>query len=822
MIQKLLFFALLLLSFTLQAQVTGLVTDADNNSLPYVNVYVKDATLGTTTNASGTYQLQLDKPGTYTLVFQFLGFTKQEIEINPQRFPYVLDVTLKPETTSLDEVVVDAKSNPADRIIRAVIAKKSQILEKKNAYTADFYSRGIWRVENAPEKFFGQDIGDLGGGLDSTRSGIVYLSETLSKIAVRKPDDFKETITASKVSGDDNGFSFNSAQEAEFSFYDNTLEVNTELVSPLADNAFNYYTYKLEGAFREGDKLINKITVSPKRENDRIFRGTLYIVEDDWQLYGVDLTTNGAAIQVPFIEFLGFKHSFKYDANLDLWVKISQNIDFSFKMLGFGGNGRFTAVYSNYNFNPDFERGTFTREVLSFKPEANKKDSVFWQLARPVPLTLEERNDYTFKDSLQEKRNSKPYKDSVDSVRNRFSLADPILGYSYQNSYKRWRLSYEGPITTINFNTVQGFNAFAGLSYNSWTEDYKQAFSVSAQANYGLDDERLRLTGRIAKRFNRTSRSVLSLTGGIKAQQFNAEEPITRLGNSFSTLIWKRNHIKLYDLEFVRLAYSEELVNGLQLSAQLGYEQRSPLFNTTDQTFFDWDFGYTSNNPLAPDDFNTAAFNKHSLAKLNLQAVIHFDQKYMSYPDGKFNLDESKYPTLIVGAEQAFAGSDKQYNFTEIKAELRQELSLGNKGILGYAFSGGTFFNADGISFVDYQHFNGNRTYLNFRDTRLTGFNNMPYYEYSTRNSFFEVHVEHNFKGFILGKIPGIRALNLNLIGGVHTLSTLENKPYTELNLGLDNLGLGKFKFFRLDYVHSFFGGGSEQAVVLGFKLSTN
>ncbi len=822
MTKNLLPFFLFLCALTGYSQVTGLVTDQENNPLPYVNVYLKDATLGTTTNASGKYQLALDSPGNYTVVFQFLGFTKQEVEIAPKEFPFDLDIKLKPETTSLDEVTIDAQINPADRIIKEVIAKKPELKKLLEAYTADFYSRGIWRVENAPEKFFGQEIGDLGGGLDSTRSGIVYLSETLSKIAVRKPDDFKETITASKVSGDDNGFSFNSAQEAEFSFYDNTLDINTELVSPLADNAFSYYTYKLEGAFREGQKLINKITVTPKRENDRIFRGTLYIVEDDWQLYGVDLHTNGSAIQVPFIESLGFKHSFKHNPQLNVWIKISQNIDFSFKMLGFGGNGRFTAVYSNYDLKPEFSKGTFTREVLSFQPEANKKDSTFWQLQRPVPLTLEERNDYTFKDSLQEKRNSKPYKDSVDAVRNRFSLADPLLGYTYQNSFKRWSVSYDGPITSLNFNTVQGYNAFAGLAYNSWSDEYKQAFTMSINANYGLDDDRLRLTGRIAKRFNRTSRRFLELSGGIKAQQFNAEEPISRLGNSFSTLIWKRNHIKLYDLEFIRVSYGEELFNGFRLNAQLGYEQRSPLFNTTDQTFFDWDFGYTSNNPLAPDDFTTAAFEKHHLAKFNLQAVIHFDQKYMSYPDGKFNLDESQYPTLIVRAEHAFSGSSTRYNFTELKAEVRQELSLGNKGILGYALSGGTFLNAANISFIDYQHFNGNRTYLNFRDTRLTGFNNMPYYEYSTKRSFAEAHLEHNFKGFILGKIPGIRGLNLNLVTGVHTLSTFENNPYTELNIGVDNLGFGKFKFFRLDYVHSFFGGESEKAVVLGLKLSTN
>ena len=65
----------------------------------------------------------------------------------------------------------------------------------------------------------GQEVGDLDGVLDSTRSGIIYLSETISKISYRQPNDFRERIIASKVSGNDNGFSFNSAQESTFSFY---------------------------------------------------------------------------------------------------------------------------------------------------------------------------------------------------------------------------------------------------------------------------------------------------------------------------------------------------------------------------------------------------------------------------------------------------------------------------------------------------------------------------------------------------------------------------------------------------------------------------
>src|SRR5690606_4300736 len=125
------------------------------------------------------------------------------------------------------------------------------------------------------------------------------------------------------------------------------------IVSPIANNAFGYYNYKLDGVFYENNQLINKIRVTPKRPNDRVFNGVIYIVEDSWQLYGVELTTTGMAIQVPFVEELMFKQNFSYDENEDYWVKRSQTIDFSFGFLGFKGDGRFTAVYSNYDFNPN-------------------------------------------------------------------------------------------------------------------------------------------------------------------------------------------------------------------------------------------------------------------------------------------------------------------------------------------------------------------------------------------------------------------------------------------------------------------------------------
>lgn len=811
---------LLLISPSLYSQITGTVTDTRNNPLPYVNIYTEDGSKGTTTNEEGDYELKITRPGTYDLVFQFLGFESVRRKVEIDQFSYNLDVELKAETTSLDEVTVIAGENPANEIMRNAIATRVENLSRLKQYTADYYSRGLWRIENVPERILGQEIGDLGGNLDSTRSGIIYLSETISEIAYRAPNDFKERIIASKVSGNDNGFSLNSAQESNFSFYNNTIDLNAKIVSPVADYGFNYYDYKLEGAFyEESGQLINKIEVTPKRPNDRVFSGFIYIVEDSWQIYGIELETTGEAIQVAPIEVLTFRQNFKYSKENEFWVKISQTVDFSFDMMGISGDGRFTAVYNNYDFNPDL-RNTFSREVLAFAEAANKKDSLYWKTVRPVPLTTEEIEDYVRKDSIQQVRNSKTYMDSVDAVRNRFKLTDVLFGYSYSNSYKKEHYNISSPLLGTLFNTVQGWNTTLDLSFRkNQDEDYARYWRLFSSVNYGFSDERLRMSGGFQKKFNNISKPILTISGGIETQQINDTQPISERINQISTLLFESNYMKIYERRFAEVAWQQEIFNGFRLFSDLSYQHRLPLFNSASGTWRNRaDVDYTSNNPLEPLNFQSAPFEEHEIIKLNLTARIDFGQKYMSYPDGKYNIPNNKYPTLFLAYEKGVGINEKKYNFDQIRAALRQEVELGNKGTFSYNFKGGTFLSQMDISFLDYQHFNGNQTHVG-NGSYMNEFLMLPYYSFSTPGDYFEGHLEQDFKGWILGKIPGLNRLNFNLILGAHFLATENRSLYSEYSAGIDNLGIGKFRVLRLDYVISNYEGQRDGAFLFGLKF---
>lgn len=815
-------FILLLFTVGSFAQIKGNVKDKNGEPLSFVSVYLENTLTGTTTNDNGDYELDVQKAGNYVVVFQYLGYKTQKKTANISSFPFTLDVVLEEEQVQLDEVKISTSENPANAIIRSAIAAKDKNTDKFAKYTAKFYSRGLFRVKNAPEKILGQSLGDLGGGLDSTRSGIIYLSETVSEIAYQKrPRNFKEKIIASKVSGSDNGISFNRAEEANFTFYENVVDVaDSKLVSPIADGAFGYYRYKLEGTFYDKDgRLINKVEVTPKRDGDRIFRGFIYIVEDEWAIYGVDLITSGKQIGIPMIGDLRFKQDYNYSDSDKTWALISQSIDFQFGFFGFNVDGRFSSAYSNYDFQPAFEQKTFSNEILSFADGATEKDTVYWNNLRPVPLTFEEVKDYELKDSIKVVRKSKKYLDSIDQVNNKFNWLSPVTGYVYRNSYEKWSFSFNSPLENISYNTVQGWNATAGLNYFKRQNDEGKWWGAGVNVNYGLSDKELRPVFYFNKKWNNQERPRLSISGGITTRQFNGRNPITRFQNTLFSLVSEENYLKIYEKSFARIAYSQEVSNGIYMSTSLEYAERRPLFNTTNYVIFGQDNrSFTSNNPLDPTNNFSVPFNRHNIWTFNLGASIVFGQKYLSYPTGKFSVGNPKFPRLSIGYRKTFGAANPEYNSDLIVARLNQFVSTGNTGDFRYNIRAGAFLEQKDIPFMDFLHANGNQ--LRFLPTNtISSFGLLDYYTMSTNDKYAEAHVEHNFKGFLLGKIPLINKLNYHLVLGAKGLFTSGNQPYSEYSVGLDNIGFGKWRFLRIDYVRSNFNGIKNDGVLFGITL---
>jgi hypothetical protein len=183
-------------------------------------------------------------------------------------------------------------------------------------------------------------------------------------------------MISSKVSGSENGFSMNRSTLTDLNLYDEYINIERDMLSPLASNAFSYYNFKLLGRFKDENGYdIAKIKVIPKRPVDPVFSGVLYVVDSYWNLSGADLYLTGSAIKQPILDTLHIKQEFVPLEKPDTWAMFAQNMDFKFGIFGFKIKGTYTGIFSNYDTNPNFGEKLFNKETFKIENIARERDS---------------------------------------------------------------------------------------------------------------------------------------------------------------------------------------------------------------------------------------------------------------------------------------------------------------------------------------------------------------------------------------------------------------------------------------------------------------
>ncbi|HTE01315.1 MAG TPA: DUF5686 and carboxypeptidase regulatory-like domain-containing protein [Mucilaginibacter sp.] len=809
----LLSFTTITTAFAQQVTISGRIKDETGKPVPFASIYIKNTTKGASANIEGDYSLQL-KPGQYELLFKAVGY-KQTSRIVDMASSQEVDVTLASEVYELNAVTIHAKGeDPAYAIIRKAIKKRKEHLSEVKAYTADVYIKGLQKLLAAPKKFMGADIDKLGReiGLDSNRRGIVYLSESESKVSYQYPGQLREEMISSKFSGSNRMFSFNRASDSKVNFYDNFQNwdglSNRPLMSPVGDNALFYYRYKLMGTSTENGVVINKIRVTPRRGHDPCFEGYIYIVDGSWHIYAVDLFITSKA-NINFVDTVKINQQF---LPVDkVWMQSSNKFEFSGGLLGFKLKGYFISVYKDYDLNPTFKKGEFN-EVLHIPQKVNKSDTAFWNKERPLPLTEEEKTDYKKKEILAAKRESKPYLDSLDKANNTITPTGILLtGTNIINRYQRSFTHFDPILGSLLFNTVEGvtinYSAYYRKRYDSVTN---KSIGFGANVRYGFSDHLFNGSVNASLPVNNFN---LYLQGGSDVVDLNNHAPMSPLVNSVYTLFERQNFEKLYQKHFALATLSGRITGGWQASGSLEWADRKWLANTTDYSFFHpKGHDFTSNNPLDPNG-NAPLFPNNQSFKLTLRTTYDFSNKYETYPFGKRYLP-SPYPTIgltfVKGIKNIF-GSDVDYDL--LTADIsKTDISMGVYGRTSFYIGAGKYLNANSLFFPDYKQFNGNQVLL--YKSQINSFLLLDYYRFSTFKEYLEVHVEHNFSGFITNKIPLIRKLKLQEIVDFNYLSTPELKNYYELGVGLQYLG------FRLMYGRSFNSGTNiKSAVRLGVSF---
>lgn len=800
--KKLVCLFLISISITSYAQqVSGIVTDDKGNILPYASIVIMGTTHGTTSNVEGKYTLHLSKPGTYTLVCQYVGYKKDQWNVTVGNETVVQNFKLTLIDFSLEEVVVRSGENPANEIIRKTIEKRPYYAKQLDNFSCEVYTKGILRLRDYPKKVMGKKV-DFGDG-DTSKQKIIFLSETISSYAVEKPKNTKIEVISSKVSGNTDGFGLSAPQF--YSIYNNNVTIGTSLnprgfISPISDNATKYYRYKYRGAFFEDGKQINKIEVIPKRKYEPLFSGFINIVEDEWRIHSVKLMLVKTS-QMEYLDTLRIEQMY-VPASKDVWVIQSQVIYPSAKLFGVDAYGSFVNVYSKFNPEPDFPKKYFNNTVMVYHDSARRKTDEFWDEIRPFKLGDEETRDYRKKDSLEQLSKNPAYLDSLARKNNRPSLFG-IFSSGVNMKWERSKTDYHfwGITDMISYNIVEGLVVNLKTSYTKRLDSSigRRSIRITPNLRYGFSNNHFNahITGTYI--YGKKYAASIQVSGGKRVFQFNNASPITVRANSFAALFGEKNLMKLYEAWYFNGQYSKGIGSGLTWSMGFQFQDRLPLENTTDFTFIDSKKNsFTPNYPYEIVDSNIV---RHQALSANFGISWQPGAKYIELPDQKINIG-SKWPVMSLVYTQGIHGlfnSDVDYG--KWKFTLSDIVRFKLAGLFNYRVGIGGFIGSKNVNVIDYQHFNGNIS--RFATAYLNSFQILPIYEYSnTSRVFLLSHIEHHFNGFLTNKIPGFRKLNWYLVGGANNFH-FDKNDYYEVFFGFENI----FKVLRIDYYFTFRDG---------------
>lgn len=843
--------------------INGIITDTNGNPIPYATIYVKELGTGTTSNVEGNYVYRL-AAGTYNITFQSIGYETVVRRINVSNAFITTNITLKEQTYELAQVEISSGGrDPAYTIMRKAIAKAKFHTNQLDTYTAQVYIKGSGRLIDSPfflRKMIAKE------GVDST---FAFTSESVNEITYTRPNTYEEKVISIYTTGNADNDNVDPNGYVNASFYEPDIVGS---ISPLSPKAFAYYKFIYEGFFVDQGKEIDKIRVIPRSRGDNVFSGTLNLIDGEWAIHSLDLSsyiTGGIKVNIKQV-YAPIEEK--------AWLPISLQIKATGKYFGFKFEGNYLASISDYKItiNPDLEyevevvdeavekelakqieesrnakvedieerlsegkevtrkelkkmlkeyekqerseqeepevTSTYNFEVDSM---ATKRDSIYWENIRPIPLTKLEVKGYQVVDSMIVADKEEARKDSLGVRKKKkkagFSVGDLLFGGSYGKT-KEKRFFIKPVLNTVLFNTVEGYRFEYGLGYR---QDFKNnsRWTVDGTARYGFARKKVNYRFESAFDFNRIppkrekgtakqpykGRGKVGLSIGKYIFQYNPDNPIHPVINTFTSLIAENNFIKLYEKQFVQLRYRQKLSRKWTFDITTEWSERNTLQNNSNHVYFNRDDrSYTSNIPFNLE--TSADFPQHQALIGTFNITGKPWQKYRIRNGRKFAITNSS-PTLSLTIRQNFYSDNPTINdnFTHLEAGFQYEFNVGYRGKMDVKINAGTFFNQENMQFPDYKHFLGNQTIFSTTDP-VGSFRLLDYYTYSTNNAYLNAHAHYQFRKFLVSQIFEVQMLGIKENIFVNYLHTDFSDHYFEVGYGIDNIA----RIFRLEFVSSF------------------
>ncbi|MGM0546343.1 MAG: DUF5686 family protein [Bacteroidota bacterium] len=368
-----------------QKKISGTIIDNQTEeTLPSANILIKDTYRGTITNNDGNFSLTIpDSLLPATLIIRYIGYETKELTITHNSSPNQ-SISLRPSVTEMQEIVV-TDEDPGMRIMREVIERKQQWRKELETYKAEAYTR--------------QSL--------SNDTSIVSINESVSEVFWDKEQGHREVQKSKRQTANIEAASNFAGVSYLPNFYDDDIEIaEFNMVGITHPDALDYYDFKLVDQTSIDNQTVYEIEVNPARKLQPLFKGTAFVLADEYALLEVDLVPNDV-VKFP-APIKSFNTSYQQQFNnfgQDFWLPVDIRIggDIKIKMVGldfptikFKQLSRIT----NYQVNSSLPDSLYKKENrFSVDSTTVQSDSLIVQQVNTVPLSNEEEQAYTTLDS---------------------------------------------------------------------------------------------------------------------------------------------------------------------------------------------------------------------------------------------------------------------------------------------------------------------------------------------------------------------------------------------------------------------------------------
>jgi hypothetical protein len=805
----------------------GRVLDQKGTGIPYATITVANTSYGTFSTLNGAFTLRLDQ-GDYILRVQAMGYKTSEIKVAMREDIRDLDIVIASTSHEIEQVVVGQDKSS---LTRKIMTKAKEFRKENAKATQSFISTSYKKYSLT----YGT-IGDMPLAIDSSEDeefSKPELIEIYSTLYYTNPKRYKEKIKAyrdykytakgipmgqsisftasspgqredpyeseesSQMAGNSYVFHINKLTE-NFNLYQSSIHIPklsaTPYISPIGNANFQYYRFYLMDSYFENGKKIYRIKVTPKNSVSSTFSGTLLIEDESFALVGASLEVNEATIQ--FHDHFSFTH--QYHAVDGQYVMQSEEYTYHTKVkknkFAYGSN---LILYSNTKVNEEISPKFMRAGQTVTADSAEDLDQDFWNTIRPKNLTSKEVSFIHTQDSVRNYEHSLAYIEQLDSAVNHIEIWDFLLsGVQHVNREKGTSYYWGSLIQTIRPFSVGGYRqAVLGSFSKEWTKANK--LFLDYEVNYGFRNKNIK--GKLATEYLYAPKKfgTVSLRGGDDFHRVNNYESIE---GTFS----RSNYLQKV---FMGIGAGYELFNGFHLEVNLDYANLSSIQNVE----------------LAP--WSTKLFGDLNIPKdfAGYQEIVG-DIKLSIRPFQKYKI--TKYKKEVLGSTwpsfnihykkgiNALGKSDVNYDFLELN--VRKEIKLKSLGESKFEIYTGKFINDREILIADRKFFRASDTYF-FSDP-LRSFQYLGP-TFITTNPYFQGHYLHQFNGFLLNKVPFVKKLGLQSLGGASILLLDDdNYRHVELYAGLARKFRIKKQLFKLTVVYV----SSENSVTSfdgGFKI---